>query len=303
MDPLSLVFCSVLCSSEGWHTVTRWREKPDYGLILRTDWTFPSTAEAYNFSWAATGFLSLIKWIVFVQFSGSDVQIGQRWVVSEGRGMQGLTCSRLKVRVCCSPLKVSRHMIDTSFLLSCSGVNKPPNICSQAALMESYWHQTLARTSPPNSLAGARWQPTPLLLPPPPGQITRRNGLQVPPQARLCRSTLTTLWWLPMFSPVKRQIVQQTALLWIHPAVRFSKEVKENPWPELLNFETELFSEKVERTQQRGGPDMGPASSFCSTKMDAGSSLPSLCEVLELSMMSPAVIINTSTCEDEREKP
>lgn len=69
-----------------------------------------------------------------------------------------------------------------------------------------------------------------------PGQITRKNGLQVPPQAGLCHSPLTTLWWLPMFPSVKRQIVQQTALLWIHPAVHFSKEVKENPWPTLLNF-------------------------------------------------------------------
>lgn len=77
-----------------------------------------------------------------------------------------------------------------------------------------------------------------------PGQIRRWNGLQVPPQAGLCHSPLTTLWWLPMFPPVKRQIVQQTALLWIHPAVRFSKEVKENPWPEPLNFETELRSLK-----------------------------------------------------------
>lgn len=77
-----------------------------------------------------------------------------------------------------------------------------------------------------------------------PGQIRRWNGLQVPPQAGLCHSPLTTLWWLPMFLPVKRQIVQQTALLWIHPAVRFSKEVKENPWPEPLNFETELWSLK-----------------------------------------------------------
>lgn len=77
-----------------------------------------------------------------------------------------------------------------------------------------------------------------------PGQIRRWNGLQVPPQAGRCHSPLTTLWWLPMFLPVKRQIVQQTALLWIHPAVGFSKEVKENPWPEPLNFETELCSLK-----------------------------------------------------------
>lgn len=76
------------------------------------------------------------------------------------------------------------------------------------------------------------------------GQIRRWNGLQAPPQAGRCHSPLTTLWWLPMFLPVKRQIVQQTALLWIHPAVRFSKEVKENPWPEPLNFETELCSLK-----------------------------------------------------------
>lgn len=98
---------------------------------------------------------------MFVQYSDSDVQIRQSWVVSKDLWIQGLTCSRLKVRVGCSPLKVSRHMIDTSFLSSCAGVNKAPNICSQAALMESYWHQTLARTSPPNSPAGARWRPAP----------------------------------------------------------------------------------------------------------------------------------------------
>lgn len=90
--------------------------------------------------------------------------------------------------------------------------------------------QMAARTASPSS--------------PRPGQIMRKNGLQVPPQAGPCHSPLTTLWWLPMFPPVKRQIVQQTALLWIHPAVHFSKEVKENPWPELLNFETELHSLK-----------------------------------------------------------
>lgn len=46
-----------------------------------------------------------------------------------------------------------------------------------------------------------------------PGQIRRWNGPQAGPQAGLCHSPLTTLWWLPMFLPVKRQIVQQIALL------------------------------------------------------------------------------------------
>lgn len=78
-----------------------------------------------------------------------------------------------------------------------------------------------------------------------PGQIRRWNGPQAPPQAGLCHSPLTTLWWLPMFFPVKPQIVHQTALLWIQPAIAVSKEVKENPWPDLLNFEAQAFWEKL----------------------------------------------------------
>lgn len=174
----------------------------------------------------------------------SDIQIGQWLEVSQGFRRQGLTCRSLKVRVCDSPESL-QPLIDTSSLLSRVGANAPQNICSQTALMEPYWHwmhtrrphfttqfprrgQMAARAAAPSSLH--------------PEQIARQNGLQVPPQARLCHSTLTTLWWLPMFPSVKRQIVQQTALLWIHPAVHFSKEVKENPWPERFNFETELCS-------------------------------------------------------------
>lgn len=176
-----------------------------------------------------------------------DNQIGQCSVVSQGFRRQGLTCGSLKVRVCCSPESL-QPLIDMSSLLSRAGANTPQNICSQTALMEPYWHRMRTRRPHLNTQFPGRGQmaaahaaaPSSLRS----GQITRRNGLQVPPQARLCHSPLTTLWWLPMFPPVKRQIVQQTALLWIHPAVHFSKEVKENPWPELLNFEAKL-SEKL----------------------------------------------------------
>lgn len=152
-------------------------------------------------------------------------------------GRLGWTCSSPKVRSRCSPGSL-QPPVDTSSLQSRSGANAPQNICSPTALTESHWH-TIPRPGPdggPRSAAPSS---------PCPGQIGRRTGPQVPPQAGLCHSPMTTLWWLPMFLPVKRQIVQQTALLWIHPAVSVSKEVKENPWPDPLNFQTEARSEKV----------------------------------------------------------
>lgn len=173
-----------------------------------------------------------------------DNQIEQCLVVSQGFRRQGLTCGSLKVRVCCSPESL-QPLIDTSSLLSRAGANTPQNICSQTALTEPYWHRTRTRRLHLTTLFPVRGQMAARAAAPSsphPGQIMRKNGLQVPPQARLCHSPLTTLWWLPMFPPVKRQIVQQTALLWIHPAVHFSKEVKENPWPERLNFEIQLCS-------------------------------------------------------------
>lgn len=51
------------------------------------------------------------------------------------------------------------------------------------------------------------------MLRPRPEQIKKQRSLQVPPQAGLGHSPLTTLWWFPMFPSVKRQIVQQPALL------------------------------------------------------------------------------------------
>lgn len=44
-------------------------------------------------------------------------------------------------------------------------------------------------------------------------EIKKQSSLQVPPQAGLGHSPLTTLWWFTMFPSVKRQIVQQPALL------------------------------------------------------------------------------------------
>lgn len=146
-------------------------------------------------------------------------------------GHVGWTCGSPKVTTRCSPGSL-QPPVDTSSLQSRSRSNAPSYICSPTALMESHWH-TIPRPGPDGGPCSAAPSS------PCPGQMRRRTGPQVPPQAGLCHSPLTTLWWLPMFLPVKRQIVQQTALLWIHPAVSVSKEVKENPWPDPLNFETE----------------------------------------------------------------
>lgn len=125
---------------------------------------------------------------------------------SQGFGRRRLTCGSLEVRVCCSPESL-QPLIDTS---------SPPELC---------WSEHTAEHLFPNSPGGAVLTPNAHLAAqfpgrgqmapssPRPGQITRSDGLQVPPQAGRCHSPLTTLWWLPMFPPVKRQIVRQTALL------------------------------------------------------------------------------------------
>lgn len=106
-------------------------------------------------------YLKFNTYCVCTIFSLLQKQIGQGLVVSQDFRRQGLTCSSLKVRVCCSPESL-QPLIDMSSLLSSAGANTPQNICSQTALAEPYWHRT--RTPPPNSQAGARWQPA-LLLP------------------------------------------------------------------------------------------------------------------------------------------
>lgn len=160
MDTLALAFFSLLFTGKQ-KTEPKWNQSLSENILTG------ATFQALNFNleyWQPIRIVTFLKFnthCVCTIFSLLEKQIGQGLVVSQDFRRQGLTCSSLKVRVCCSPESL-QPLIDMSSLLSSAGANTPQNICSQTALAEPYWHRT--RTPPPNSQAGARWRPA-LLLP------------------------------------------------------------------------------------------------------------------------------------------
>lgn len=151
MDPLALVFHSVLCS-RGRIAHSKWKRSRIHDFLKKkqtltgaTFWglTWLNFCQYY---WALVriitsrfnGCRSAIKRIVFLQF---PVYLMSKHAQNR---IQGLTRCRLKVRVCRSPESL-QPLIDTSSLVSRAGANTPQNICSQTALMEPYWHRTRTR--------------------------------------------------------------------------------------------------------------------------------------------------------------
>lgn len=122
-----------------------------------------------------------------------------------------------------APLKASKPLMDTS---SPPEPNTPHNICSQTAALTP--NAAPRRPIPPAGGGGggqmaASWT----------NREERPRPAGMAPRQATCHSALTALWWLPMFTPVKRQIVGQAAAVMNSPCGPFpqKEEVKEKPWP------------------------------------------------------------------------